>query len=133
VSESEIYLFFADTILVVHFVFVAFVVFGFLAIVIGSWTGWRWIRNQTFRNLHLFAIAFVVLQTWLGRMCPLTMWETSLRRSAGEPGYEQSFIQHWLHKIMYFDADPWVFTVLYTVFGIFVLVAWLVDRRGNRV
>lgn len=119
----------ADAILIVHFLFVAFVVCGFLAVLIGKWAGWSWVRNAAFRNAHLVAIGVVVLQAWLGRLCPLTSWETSLRIRAGQAGYSETFIQHWLHRVLFFDAPSWVFTLIYTLFGAMVLALWFLDSR----
>jgi hypothetical protein len=58
-------------------------------------------------------------------VCPLTEWESRSREAAGATTYSSSFIQHWLHKILFYDFEPWVFTAAYTAFGILVLVAWL--------
>lgn len=118
----------ADMVLVVHAGFVVFVVSGCGAILVGPWAGWRWIYSRRFRWLHLAAIAVVVAQAWLGRLCPLTLWESELRRRAGEAGYAGGFIQHWLHRLLYYDVPPWVFVVTYTIFGALVLGLWWRDR-----
>lgn len=121
----------ADAILVIHFAFVAFVVAGFLLILIGLLASWSWIHNRTFRVTHLAAIGVVVLQAWLGQLCPLTFWENELRRRAGESGYADSFVAHWLHEILFYQAAPWVFTTIYTVFGALILLLWFLGRRDN--
>ena len=36
-----------------------------------------------------------------GWICPLTPWEIQLRRLAGEEGYTESFIAHYLIPIIY--------------------------------
>jgi hypothetical protein len=122
----------ADAILVIHALFVAFVVFGLVLILLGLWLGWSWVRNFWFRAAHLAAIGIVVAQSWLGVLCPLTRWENALRRAAGEAGYSGSFVQHWLHRVLFFEAAPWVFTLIYTVFGAAVVVAWLFGRPRRR-
>jgi hypothetical protein len=122
----------ADTMLVVHFAFVVFVVLGFLLILIGLLARWSWIHNLYFRIAHLTAIGIVVLQAWFGRFCPLTIWENELRRKAGQSGYAESIIEHWLHKILFYQAEPWVFTAIYTCFGILVLLVWILGRRGSK-
>ena len=123
----------ADAILIVHFAFVAFVVVGFLLILIGLLAKWSWIHNRIFRIAHLAAIAVVVLQAWFGQLCPLTIWENDLRRLAGQSGYTESFIEHWLHQILFYQAEPWVFTTIYTIFGALALVAWYVGRRDSKL
>ncbi len=46
----------ADAIVIIHALFVAFVVFGMAAIVVGLVLRWGWVRNFWFRVLHLAAI-----------------------------------------------------------------------------
>ena len=119
----------ADTILVIHFAFVAFVVAGFLLILVGLLASWRWIHNRVFRLAHLAAILVVVLQAWMGLLCPLTVLENELRQRAGSSGYTESFVAHWLHEILFYQAAPWVFTAIYTVFGALVFLLWFLGRR----
>lgn len=122
----------ADAILIIHALFVGFVVFGLVLILLGLWLGWGWVRNFWFRIAHLVAIGIVVAQSWVGVLCPLTIWENALRRAAGEAGYSGSFIQHWLHEILFYEAEPWVFTLVYTVFGAAVILTWVYGRPRSR-
>ena len=117
----------ADVVLVTHAAFIAFVVFGLLLVLIGIAVGWPWIRDFWFRAAHLLAIAIVVGQSWAGVVCPLTTLEAFLRRKAGQPFYEGSFIAHWLHRIIFFQAEPWVFVLCYSAFGAFVLLTWAIS------
>jgi len=132
VSSPAFYRFLADTVLIVHFSFVVFVLLGCVAILIGPWMRWRWIYSRRFRWLHLAAIGVVVAQAWLGRLCPLTIWESELRRRAGQAGYDASFIQHWLQRLLYYDFPLWVFGVAYTVFGALIIALWWRDRAQLR-
>lgn len=125
----------ADLLLVLHAAIVLFVVGGFLAILAGAALRWRWIRNPWFRLAHLATIAFVVVQTWLGELCPLTVWEQALRHRAGQPAYEGSFIAHWLDRLLYVEAPWWVFVMAYTLFALAVLATFLLvppSFRGGR-
>ena len=128
-NQASLNLLLADLVLVIHFIFVLFAVCGFLVIVFGRFVGWPWIYNSVFRMAHLVAIGFVVMQAWLGRLCPLTIWENKLRVLAGQGGYAESFIQHWLQRLLYYDAEPWVFGIVYTIFGVLVLAATMLDWR----
>ena len=119
-----LYLLAADALLFIHVLFVAFVVFGLLLIFAGKLFSWSWVRNPWFRLAHLIAIGVVVLQTWLGAICPLTTWEIALREKAGDAVYAGSFIAHWLETILYYQFPPWVFIVVYTMFGLLVLGSW---------
>jgi len=114
----------AEIVLVVHFLFVVFVVFSLFAIIIGKFRNWRWVRNPWFRLAHLSAIGIVVLQAWFGLICPLTSLEKHLRLKAGEVVYEESFMEHWLGMLLYYDLPPWVFLITYSLFGSLVLICW---------
>lgn len=124
VNDKLAYQVAADALLFAHFLFVCFVVFGLLLIFIGDWRRWRWVRNFRFRVAHLIAIGIVVLQSWLGMICPLTIWEMNLRERAGEQVYTGSFIAHWIENLLYYRAPEWVFMLLYTTFGLLVLASW---------
>lgn len=115
----------ADLIVVLHAAFVAFVVFGLAAIVLGLARGWRWVRNFWFRASHLAAIGVVAAQALCGVICPLTTIENALRQRAGQQGYQGAFIGYWAHRLIFFDAPPWVFTLAYCAFGLAVLLAFM--------
>ena len=114
----------ADGVLLVHFGIVLFVVLGLPAIVVGNRAGWAWVNQRGWRLVHLAAIAVVALQAWLGQYCPLTLLESWLREQAGQAGYASSFIEHWIHRLLFFRAPLWVFAVVYTLFGLLVMWAW---------
>lgn len=115
----------ADLVLVLHLLFVVFVIAGLLLSVIGGFLGWRWIRNRCFRFVHLGGIGIVVSQSWLGLRCPLTSLEMWLRSRSGGGQYDGSFIQHWVQQLLFYDAPGWVFATLYTIFGLLVIVVWV--------
>jgi hypothetical protein len=83
--------FLADAVLLTHAVFVAWVVFGVLAV-------WRWPRLAV---LHLPALAWGIWIEVSGRVCPLTPLEVSLRREAGQSAYTGGFIDHYVGGILY--------------------------------
>ncbi len=119
-------LFLADLVLVIHALFVVYVILGFVAILLGGLRHWRWVRNWWFRIDHLVAIGFVMAETWLGLVCPLTELENLLRVAAGGRAYSVPFFQHWVHEILFYDFPAWVFTSAYTALAILVLIAWVV-------
>ena len=119
------YLLAADLTLLLHTLFVAFVVIGLILILTGKALGWRWVTNPWFCWAHLAAIGVVVLQSWFGMICPLTTLEMALRARAGEAVYGGTFIAHWLQSILYYEAPPWVFAVCYTAFGLLVVATWV--------
>ena len=110
----------ADAILVTHAAFVLFVVASLPAIWIGAALGRRFAFNPWFRGAHLVAIAFVVAESALGFICPLTIWEDALRGETTDAG----FIERWVHAWLFWSAPPWVFTAIYTAFGAAVAWTW---------
>jgi hypothetical protein len=115
----------ADLTVVIHASYVSYVVFGLALILIGVALRWDWVRNTWFRATHLIAIGIVVAESLAGIPCPLTVWEAKLRRMAGQATYQGDFIGHWVHQLIYYRAEPWVFTLLYSCFGLAVLAAFV--------
>jgi hypothetical protein len=119
----------ADTILVLHVLFVLFVVGGFALILAGA-RRWSWVRKRAFRTLHLAAIAFVAIEALLGITCPLTRWEDLLRAARPE---EHSFIGRWLARFLYYDFPEWVFASAYCALALAVAWAWrAIPPRSKR-
>jgi hypothetical protein len=116
----------ADVVLMLHVGIVMFVMGGLLLIIIGNLLSWHRVNNVWFRLAHLLAITVVLLQAWLGALCPLTYLEMWLRTKAQATTYTGGFIQYWLQRLLYFDVPSWVFVFAYTIFGVLVLVVWWV-------
>jgi len=115
----------ADLILVFHFAFVLWVIVGQVLILVGLLAGWRWVRHFWFRMAHLASIGVVVVQAWCGVICPLTIWENELRHAAGEAEYPGAFVAYWVSEALFHEAEPWVFTLGYTIFAATVLAAFI--------
>ena len=118
--------FLADLTVLIHAIFVLFVVGGQILLIIGWLRKWIWTQNLAFRLLHLAAISYVVLEAWLGIICPLTLLEYYLRSLAGETTHNMSFIGYWMHSFLFYTAPPWVFTLIYSIFGSLVLLTFIV-------
>ncbi|MDP3759478.1 MAG: DUF2784 domain-containing protein [Ramlibacter sp.] len=114
----------ADVVLALHVAIVAFVVGGLVAVIAGNLLRWEWVNGLGFRVAHLGAIGFVVAETWLGMVCPLTSLEVWLRAHARQGTYTGGFVEHWLQRLLFYDAPPWVFTTVYSLFGLAVLATW---------
>lgn len=124
----------ADLVLLLHFAVVLFVVGGLVLVIVGNTLRWRWVNALSFRLAHLVAIGIVVAQAWMGQACPLTTLEIWLRRQTGEATYGASFIEHWVQRVLYYDAPSWVFTLAYSAFALLVAAAWwyFPPRRTRR-
>lgn len=89
----------ADGILILHVLFIVFVVFGLLLTVIGGLRRWSWVRSLWFRILHLLAIGIVVGEAWSDVICPLTAWEHRLRVAAGQAAYSEIFTSNFIQEL----------------------------------
>jgi hypothetical protein len=74
-----------------HLAFILFVVGGGFLVRRWPWLAW----------LHLPCAAWGVFIECSGRVCPLTPLENLLRRRAGQAGYAESFIEHYLLALVY--------------------------------
>ena len=122
---EHLYLYLADLVLLLHALLVVFVVAALLLTVVGGYSRWRWVRNRGFRWVHLVAIAGIVMQSWLGLVCPLTSLEMWLRGQIGGGQYDGSFMHYWLQRLLYYDVPDWWFVVAYSTFGLLVVITWL--------
>jgi hypothetical protein len=82
----------ADLIVILHFLWILFIVFGFIFALKRSRIAW----------LHLGGLAFSLLMNVLGWYCPLTYVENYLYRlHASGSAYNSSFVVHYLNQIVY--------------------------------
>src|SRR6476659_2570927 len=95
-----LYALLADLIVAIHIAYVVYVVGGLVAILIGAARGRRWIRNPWFRVTHLLAILIVVVEIFLKRNCPLTIWEDQARAAAQQPVNGSAFMDRLLTFIL---------------------------------
>jgi hypothetical protein len=86
-----IYRLLADLVLVLHFAFVIFAVFG----------GALVLRYPNMLKVHLLALSWAIVVQWADWVCPLTPLENYLRGLGGEAGYDGSFVEHFVLKILY--------------------------------
>lgn len=84
----------ADLLVLLHLGFILFVVTGgFLA--------WRWRRLAW---VHIPCALWGALVEFMGWICPLTPWEVTLRRQAGQAGYDSGFVEHYIIPMVYPEA-----------------------------
>ena len=118
----------ADALTAVHFGYVAFVVLGEAAILVGAAFRCGWARNRWFRSVHLLAIAIVALEAVFHFPCPLTTWEYQLRALAGQATSTESFVGRLVH-FLFMDGDnpysEWVYEYLHIGFGVLVVATLL--------
>jgi len=81
----------ADLVVLVHFGFIVFALFGALLAL-------RWPRVLW---LHAPAAIWALAIELAGWICPLTPLENSLRSAGGEAGYGGGFVEHYLLPVIY--------------------------------
>jgi len=87
----------ADGLVILHFAFTAFVIFG-------GFLTWRWPRVAF---VHLPALAWGCWVEVSHSICPLTPWENHLRHLGGEAGYPGGFLAHYLVRVLYPPGLTW--------------------------
>lgn len=86
----------AELVLLAHFAFVLFAVFGGLLVLKSR--RWAWI--------HVPAVVWASIVNLASWTCPLTPVEQSFRNAAGQAGYTGGFIEHYIGPIVYPGGMP---------------------------
>jgi hypothetical protein len=81
----------ADSVLIVHFGFVLFVILGAVLCLRWRWAVW----------LHLPAVIWGIAVQLMGWRCPLTPLENHFRALGGQAGYSGGFVEHYLLSLLY--------------------------------
>ena len=115
----------ADLVLIVHLLFVVFVLCGGLLVL-----KWQWIVR-----LHLPAAAWGAVVEFSGWICPLTPLENWLRVQGGEAGYEDDFTTRYLLPVLYpvdltRDIQLLLGTVVVAVNASLYYWLWRTQARG---
>jgi hypothetical protein len=114
----------ADVVLGTHVVFVVFVVGGGILVV-------RWPRAAW---VHVPCALWGALVEVAGWICPLTPLEVSLRRKAGEAGYAEGFLEHYITPVLYpagLTREVQVFLGLVVVVLNVAIYTWVWRRRSR--
>lgn len=114
----------ADGVVLLHFLFVVYALLGAALVLRRLWTVW----------FHLACVAWAAWIEFSGSICPLTPLENHLRRLAGEQGYENGFVAHYLLPVLYPDgltrSDQIMLGVAFL--GVNVILYGLVIRQRQR-
>jgi len=123
----------ALAVLAVHVAVIAFNVFGLVAIPLGGWLGWRFVRIFWWRALHLALLAVVALQALFGRACFLTLWQAALEQNAGGPAPTEPLIARWIDSVIFWNLPIAFFAALYVAVLLYALALWrLVPPKRRR-
>jgi Protein of Unknown function (DUF2784) len=81
----------ADAVVLLHLVFIVFALAGGVLVLFRGYIAW----------LHLPAVAWAAYAEFTATICPLTPLENSLRKQAGQEGYDGGFVEHYLIPLIY--------------------------------
>jgi hypothetical protein len=81
----------ADFILLFHFFFVVFAIFGGFLVLYKRWAVW----------IHVPVVLWAWVVNFVGWICPLTPFENFFRFAAGQEGYGGGFIEHYIVLMIY--------------------------------
>ena len=115
----------ADLVVVIHLLFVLFVMLGGLLVL--RWRVCAWI--------HIPAVFWAALIEFSGWICPLTPLENHLRIKGGGSGYETGFIEHYIIPLLY---PAQLTRTMQIVLGLLVMVVnlviylWVWHRYGTK-
>lgn len=112
----------ANLVVILHLLFIAFVLFGGLLVFWRPWLVW----------IHLPVAAYGVLIEWVGWICPLTPLENRLRHLAGAEQYEGGFVETYLLPLIYPAAFTRTTAIVLGALVLLVNVAiygWYLYRR----
>jgi hypothetical protein len=109
----------ARAVLAAHLAVIGFNLFGLVAIPLGGWLGWRFVRVAWWRWLHLASMAVVAVQALAGRACFLTILEDSL---AGAGATSQPLIMGLVNRMIFWPLPLWAFAALYVLLLVYVIV-----------
>jgi hypothetical protein len=115
---------FADIIVIAHFLFVLFVIFGGFLVLHKK--GWAWLHIPA-----AFWGAFIELADWV---CPLTPLENMFRLQSGGTAYASDFVEYYIIPLLY---PSFLTKHLQLILGLFVIViniciyGWIIWRRKS--
>ena len=134
-QSAAFYSHLATAVLLFHLAVLLFNIFGLIAIPLGAWRGWRFIRVFWWRALHLAILGLVAIQAVLDQVCFLTAWQGALERAVGEASSDAPFVAGFINRFIFWPLPIWVFAVAYVALSLYVLLLWVLvpPRRRRRV
>jgi len=109
----------ADIVVLVHFLWILFLVFG-------AFPG---VTNKAIKIFHIAGLVFAFVIQIFGWYCPLTHLEVWLR-AKHDPSlaYAGSFIIHYVERLIYIEIQAWL--ILFLTLFLIAFNLWFYMRRG---
>jgi len=114
----------ADIVVLIHFLWILFLIFGSL---LG-------VRYRAIKILHIAGLGFAFMIQILGWYCPLTYLEVWLRQQHDlSLSYIGAFIIHYVEKLIYIELSPTIIFVLTTILCVFNVYVYITRSKKDRV
>lgn len=108
----------ADFLVIIHFIWILFMLWGFLKTIIAIIKNdKKFLSRFILRTVHLAGILYVGILIFIHKPCPLTIWEIKLRVLSGIKSYAGSFIIHYIENLVYPDVPAWVVEIPSIIVG----------------
>jgi hypothetical protein len=115
------YTFLADLTVLLHLLWIVFLICGVLFAFLGSRLAW----------LHLGGLVLALILNACGWYCPLTYLENALRKLGAEGGYEVTFITRYVEPVVYPGLPEGVIRIVGIIFICLNLALYaVIARRG---
>ena len=111
----------ADAVVILHLAFLVFVA-------LGGFLAWR---RRWIIPIHIAAVVVGLASITVHFDCPLTTWEQSLRRRAGEHAYTDGFVDHYLKGHVYPHGYDWLVQVVFATCVVVSYVGLFVRDRAH--
>ncbi|MGH6957711.1 MAG: DUF2784 domain-containing protein [Caulobacteraceae bacterium] len=120
----------AEAVLALHLAVIGFNLFGLVAVPLGAWRGWRFVRVAWWRWPHLASMAAVAVQALAGRACILTLAQDALLGRAERTPMIAGFVD----RLIYWPLPLWVFAAAYAVLFAYAIALMVLvpPRRSQR-
>ncbi len=126
----------ADLIVLVHFIWILFMLYGFIRTVYAALIYFcpgqtekakKFFERWVFRTVHVFGIIYVGLLTILREFCPLTIAENTLRsRYDTSLTYPGSFMIYYIERFVYPSISPMLIITGTIIVAAFTLLMFVI-------
>ena len=124
-TSSFYYQFLADGVVVLHLLFILFVVLGGIMTLVLPKVIW----------VHIPCVIWVVIIEFTGKICPLTPLENELRSRAGQGMYSGDFVFHYIEPMIYLEGLTRQFQIILGVLAALVnmiVYGWIYHRKKRK-
>ncbi|MCD6107100.1 MAG: DUF2784 domain-containing protein [Caldisericaceae bacterium] len=121
-----IYKILADTIVIIHFAWILFMLIGFI-VTLCSFSKKKFWDRWLFRTIHLFGIVYVSSLAIMRKDCPLTLLENALRAKYNSALiYPGSFMVYYVEKFVYPDVNLFLILIPTAFIAIFSIAIFII-------